>query len=707
MAHRRMSRNIRKLQSNTENTKILKTLQDFLPFKPISNDQEYNRKVFGLAVYELLPRVADIDEIASLFNKHFSIKLDGINDYITEYHFSLVLPLLKKHFCGLKTPSFMKNNFKLLHKYFGFSEIETQILMLLKVFEDNFRFVNDDCTYNETLSFLSSFSRIKRSEVRRILSPQGTLRFSGFLELEKGGRLTFGLTDFADDFFVEPLSKKEIMSRIVRICPKNKLSCEDFAYMKRDLDMLLQYCKNSTNPSIFLYGKPGVGKNEIATLLAKELNKELWEIVDIDEKGESKKDKKRDFFVAQRLLDAQKNMVLLDECEDIFPRYSDSEYYSYKNRINKLLESVKIPSIFLSNSADIDPAFLRRFDIVLEIQAPPKEKKKAIVEKSLKARRISLDSHIITQISETSLSQGVLLNACKVAKTLAQHSTHRTKERKTAITGCFIQVLNEHLKLDGQKAISLTTELSLPYDMSLINASMDMEVLCEQMKNIVRSENTHKQGVRILAYGMTGSGKSEFAKVVAKELDKPIILKKASDLLSTYVGGTEENIARAFREASRQEAILVLDEVDSFLQDRSGAVRSWEVTQVNEMLTQMESFAGIFIATTNFMDNLDQASIRRFDMKIAFKPLDTTRLYKAFNLYAKYLGINDYAEFLESTQGKGALASLGNICFGDFALIARSARFEPIQSAQKLYEKLKEESHLKDSIRNDKRVGFF
>ncbi|WP_241993663.1 ATP-binding protein [Helicobacter sp. MIT 05-5293] len=571
-------------------TEIEETLQDFLPFKPIINDVEHNKKVFGLALYELLPYKADICVIVKLFRKHFSKKLDD-NDDVREY-LSLVLPLLKQHFSKLKIPSFLNKNFKLLREYFGLSELETQALMFFSVVEDN-SLLDKKCTYNEVLSFLSSFFCTKRSEMRRILSPQGKLRSFGFLE--SNSRFQFEPTSFADDILSEPLSKKEIVSRIARICPKSKLEYGDFAYMKKDLDMLLNYCKNSTNPSIFLYGKPGVGKNEITALLAKELNKELWEITDIDENGESKRDKEERFFIAQKLLDAQKHMVLLDECEDIFSRYNDFLVRASlkKNYINKLLESVKIPSIFLSNSADIDPAFLRRFDIVLEITAPPKDKKKAIVEKSLKAKRISLDSHIITQISESSLSQGVLLNACKVAKTLAQHSTHRAKERKATITESFVQVLNEHLKLSGAKAITLTKEQPLPYDMSLINASMDMKVLCEQIKNISKSESGHKQSVRILAYGMAGSGKSEFAKALAKELDKPIILKRGSDLLSMYVGGTEKNIAKAFMEASKQEAILVFDEVDSFLQDRSGAYMSWEVTQVNEMLTQMESFNGI------------------------------------------------------------------------------------------------------------------
>ena len=81
----------------------------------------------------------------------------------------------------------------------------------------------------------------------------------------------------------------------------------------------------------------------------------------------------------------------------------------------------------------------------------------------------------------------------------------------------------------------------------------------------------------------------------------PLLVRRASDLLSMFVGEVEKNIARAFREAEDDGALLLIDEVDSFLQDRRGAQRSWEVTQVNEMLTQMEGFAGVFIASTNLL----------------------------------------------------------------------------------------------------------
>src|SRR6516165_8652926 len=60
--------------------------------------------------------------------------------------------------------------------------------------------------------------------------------------------------------------------------------------------------------------------------------------------------------------------------------------------------------------------------------------------------------------------------------------------------------------------------------------------------------------------------------------------KRTSDLLNPFVGGTERNIANAFAEARDTDAFLVFDEADSLLLDRADAVRSWEISQINEML---------------------------------------------------------------------------------------------------------------------------
>lgn len=701
-------------------------LQKLLPFQPIANDKDYEKKFLVAYLMDLFPHTLDFDDCFKLFRKNFNANLADFSDEAMVAEF--ITPYLLEHFHALKPKAFVRRNLKLLQECFGLSEIETNILYIIGLFDKMNRYYDDKLDYLEFCLLLASVLQTSPTKIQKLLMADMPLRKFDFID-DRHRSGEFELESFTERLMQEPFSKQEMMKRIARIYPKSTLERADFSYMKSDLDMLLNYCKNAKNPSVFLYGKPGVGKNEIAALIAKELNRELWEIHNIDTQGIMREDRLEQFIRAQAMLKADKSVILLDECEEFFPSLSPkyNEDKPSKNTLNKMLESVKIPSIFLSNSANIDPAFLRRFDIVLEIHAPPKEKKQAMIEKALKSQKIRLDSRIISQICESSLSQGVLLQACKVAKTLAKHKLYSLKNcektpKSTAansriITQSLIQVLNEHLKLQGQKLIATSKPKSLPYDMSLIHASVDMQSLCERIKSVCGAKDANvdssssgqdsTQGVRILAYGMAGSGKSEFAKALAKELDKPIILKKASDLLSMWVGGSEKNIAKAFREAEQRGAILVLDEVDSFLQDRSGASVSWEISQVNEMLTQMESFAGIFIATTNFMDNLDRASIRRFDMKIEFKPLDFARLQKAFGLYAKHLGIGDYAAFLESTFGKRELEKLENICFGDFALIARGANFAPLDSAEQLLEKLQEEARIKGlSASSSKRVGF-
>ena len=681
-------------------------LQKLLPFKPIANDKDYEKKFFVAHLMSLFPHTTDFDDCFKLFRKNFNANLADFKDEAMVAEF--ITPHLLTHFHLLKPKSFVRKNLALLQECFGLSEIETNILYIIGLFDKMNRYYDDKLDYLEFCLLLASVLQTSPTKIQKLLMADMPLRKFDFID-DRHRSGEFVLRDFAERLMIEPFSKQEMMKSIARIYPKSTLEIADFSYMKEKLDMLLNYCKNAKNPSVFLYGKPGVGKNEIAALIAKELHKDLWEIHNINNQGEIEKDRLEQFIRAQSMLNADKSVILLDECEEFFPslypKYNEDK--ASKNTLNKVLESVKIPSIFLSNSADIDPAFLRRFDIVLEIKTPPKEKKQTIIEKALKSQRIQLDSMIISQISESSLSQGVLLSACKVAKTLAKHklSSFEKKDSKDRvrksqiITDSLIQVLNEHLKLQGQKLIATSKPKSLLYDMSLINASVDMKSLCEKIKNVcgAKDSSDSAQGIRILAHGMAGSGKSEFAKALAKELNRPIMLKRASDLLSMWVGESEQNIAQAFSEAEKKGAILVLDEVDSFLQDRSEAERSWEISQVNEMLTQMENFEGIFIATTNFMTNLDKASIRRFDMKVEFKPLDSAKFIKAFGLYARHLGISDYVAFLESSFAKRAIEKLNNICFGDFALIARSARFEPITSSQQLLEKLQEESRLKDS----------
>ena len=165
-------------------------------------------------------------------------------------------------------------------------------------------------------------------------------------------------------------------------------------------------------------------------------------------------------------------------------------------------------------------------------------------------------------------------------------------------------------------------------------------------------------------------------------------------MLNKYVGETEQRIAAAFEEAQAENAVLVFDEVDSFLQDRRMARQSWEVTQVNEMLTQMESYNGIFVASTNLMNNLDQAALRRFDFKIEFGYLRGEQVWQLFNAYAEKFNLT------VSGSLKADLIRLKNVAAGDFAVLHKQARITPFETAEAMFKALQTECALKEGAKN-------
>ena len=237
-------------------------------------------------------------------------------------------------------------------------------------------------------------------------------------------------------------------------------------------------------------------------------------------------------------------------------------------------------------------------------------------------------------------------------------------------------IIDNTLKAQGHEGIKDNPSISLPktYNPNYINCNMDLEKLT---LGISKSKNA-----RICLYGAAGTGKSAYGKYIAAKLEKPLIIKKGSDLLSMWLGKTEKNIANAFKEAKEESAVLVFDEVDSFLADRSNADKSWEVTQVNEMLVQMESFDGIFIATTNLMANLDKASLRRFDLKMEFGYLKPEQSWKLFKSECVNIGLSNFFKIKKEVE------SLSILTPGDFAAVLRQNRFNPIENSRDFYESI-------------------
>jgi transitional endoplasmic reticulum ATPase len=185
------------------------------------------------------------------------------------------------------------------------------------------------------------------------------------------------------------------------------------------------------------------------------------------------------------------------------------------------------------------------------------------------------------------------------------------------------KILDSGLRALGRREIS--KEVSpIRFDPALSSADVDLAQLADQ---VARSP---ARALSFCLSGPPGTGKSAYARHLAERIDYDVLERRFYDLSSMWLGESEKAIAAAFEEAADLRAFLIFDEADSLLRDRLAAHQSWEVTQVNEMLTQMERHPYPFACTTNAAELLDAAAARRFLFKVRFLPMSADQIAKAY-----------------------------------------------------------------------------
>jgi hypothetical protein len=129
------------------------------------------------------------------------------------------------------------------------------------------------------------------------------------------------------------------------------------------------------------------------------------------------------------------------------------------------------------------------------------------------------------------------------------------------------------------------------------------------------------KGLAVLFSGQPGTGKTMAAEVVANELQMDIYRIDLSAVVSKYIGETEKNLSRIFREAEHSDVILFFDEADALFGKRSevkDAHDRYANIEINYLLQQIETYEGLAILATNMRQHLDEAFLRRMQVVVEF-----------------------------------------------------------------------------------------
>ena len=519
---------------------------------------------------------------------------------------------------------------------------------------------------------------LPESQIQICLSPDERLRESGLLVIDEDGdikilrRLTSLLARRA------PLNG-DIRGLLLSPPRHSELPWDAFSHLGKQRNRaakLLKAAIEKREPGvgILLYGPPGTGKTAFAAALASQAGIQLHSVGETDSDGEEPTSAERlaELRLGHRLLGDNASALLFDEAEDLFAQTRSRIF------LHRLLEQGQAPVIWTTNDISVlGPTVARRMMLCIEVRQPNLANRTKLWRQIGRSEGLNLKKADASHLARTlPVAPGILRNAARATR-LIGGSSRTAMEVASGIA----RVVNGGRLPLPEETIPAT------YDPGLIRADCDLAALAQRVKQY---DAPHPPS--LLLSGPPGSGKSAYVRYLAGEMNLPLLAKRASDLISPYVGETEANIADAFAEARDTASFLVFDEADSLLADRRGAHRSWEVSQVNEMLTWMESHPLPFACTTNLPEHLDRASLRRFLLKVRFEYLCAEQAKRAFQ---RFFGITAPAE----------LAGLEQLTPADFALVDRRSRFlETTPTPDTLIAMLAAESIGRDAHR---RIGFF
>ena len=542
---------------------------------------------------------------------------------------------------------------KLISEIYGLDENESEYLIyyILKIINPIAKYIEEICTDEFTLfgCFMLHLPNWIINSKRKSLIHKGVLLKQG-LNTSKLA-LNNKILEIFENFNIK--TETQIKNILLGKNQKAELTWKDFEHIEKERDIAFEILTSAVQGrvkgvNILLYGAVGTGKTQFAKLIANKAKVDMYAVsAEFMNREAIRKDRLSDLSSKQTILSTSlKSCILFDEAEDVMNRGFSEFGEASKAYLNSIIEETPIPIFWTTNNIyDVDPAFLRRMTYTVEFEKLTDDIRLNIWKRIIRKNGFKVDRNKLIELNKSyEVPPSLISNAVKTTKLI-----NGNQDDFEIFVENVAKVVTKKKNVKKKKDFEMKE-----YSEKLINTDLDISDLTSKIKSC------GKLNFSLCLYGEPGTGKSLYARYLARELGVEVILKRASDLMSKYVGETEQNIADAFEEAKSKKAMLIFDEADSFLQNRNNAVRNWEVSQVNEMLTWMEAHEYPFVCTTNLLDTLDEASLRRFTFKIKFDFMTSEQTNFAIE---HFFGI------------KNANLNIKGLTAGDFATVKKKADF--------------------------------
>ena len=657
--------------NNFEKRKMLDYLEKLLPVIDI-NDYKFDN------FFEFIVKEFKINKKELSF-----IDKDGDLNIINSKQKVIFIKELKKNIKKLKQkiqprPTRLEHHLLLIKEIFSLTEEEYDIFLyfVLKDFNYIFNRFFEILAGNSIGTFVKNYVGVRQNKKERIME---SLSEKNIIKSKYSENINSCFLKIFDNLNYNTADK--LINVLIGKKQKSKLKITDYTHIKdteKVVNILQEAVKQKKKGiNILLYGGVGTGKTEFAKLLANTANVPMYSvIVEKDNYKEAdREDRLVDLYSKQYILSkGGKACLLFDEGEDVMNNLSR---FSSKGYLNNLLETTSVPIIWTTNNVyDVDPAFLRRMTYCIEFEKLSEDIRLNIWNKVLKKNKLKVNKQKLIELNKSyDIPASLIVNAVQTVKMIGGNEN----DFEDLIVNV-AKVVTKKKNVKNKKEFEMNC-----YNENLVNADINIKNLTEKIKQ------SGKLNFSLCLYGEPGTGKSLYARYLAKEIGCEVILKRASDLMSKWVGETEQNIADAFAEAKAKKAMLIFDEADSFLQNRQNSNASWEVTQVNEMLTWMESHEYPFVCTTNLLGTLDEASLRRFTFKINFDFLSTEQVNQAIEHFFNI---------------KNANVNIKGLTTGDFATVKKKIDFLGISELNEIVKMLQDEVKVKKSEELKNVVGF-